>query len=470
VKDTRILRAIGNIDDDLIERAAKTKTVKRVSFAPWLKWAVPAAACLIIAAVVAIPYFINNPGIASIGRDIVADNSDPAPADRGVIADNPDLAANSGGIAVGNADPATGSGGIVVGGEAGSGGGASAGGGAGGGGTTGELPGGAYVDSELMPATLESIHGLPTSSYTWDMGGGVELDRMDTSELRYLMRAFDDRYDPDVKAAFAIVQVEKAERFTEKYEAGDGQIAVPREGQIANCGVLFDVLGDGIDMPLKIKQYLYGGCASDEETNLLRVGGVYVLPLTNWQNEDYWIIFDDLDSLFEVDDKGLIQSHSRHQKLNKYDGRELAYLWKDIGYLYMNPILRSTFAEFISQGNDIAVDGTRITLHFLTYYDGEFGKEKHEWYGWEDSDAERFSAEIGTDGRIAIATHGFNVFSPVEGMTMEEMYSEIERIKRFVGLPTEAPAAIPASEPTEVMEATDGEYAAFSVLEAEPEN
>jgi hypothetical protein len=154
-----------------------------------------------------------------------------------------------------------------------------------------------------------------------------------TNELRYLMREFDS-HDPDVKAAFAIVKVESAEHFKHNNEWRG-------EGQIADCGVLFDVLGDGITMPLKIKQYLYGGCVGDEQTNLLRVGGVYILPLINWQDEDFWTVYGDLECLFEVDDKGLIQSHSRHEHLNKYDGQELALLWGDIEKLYANPLLRS---------------------------------------------------------------------------------------------------------------------------------
>jgi hypothetical protein len=64
-------------------------------------------------------------------------------------------------------------------------------------------------------------------------------------------------------------------------------------------------------MPLKIKQSLYGGCVGDEQTNLLRVGGVYVLPLVRFESDDVWSVYGDLDALFEVDDKGLIHSHSR---------------------------------------------------------------------------------------------------------------------------------------------------------------
>lgn len=348
MKNTKILRAIGGVDDELIERAApKDRTAHRRK-APWLKWAIPAAACFIIV-VIALPFVFRNPAS--------------------------------------------------------------------------EHPQDEYaVDDSLLAATLDGIFGLPTSNHTWDEGGGMAADRMITNELRYLMRDFGGR-DPDIKAAFAIVKVVSVEWFTEtrRYDSS--------EGQIAECGVLFDVLGDGIIQPLRIKQYLYGGCTSNEETNLLRVGGVYVLPLTNWRNEDYWTIYDDLDSLFEVDDKGLIQSHSKHEQLNKYDGQELAVLWNDIEYLYLNPILHSRFAEEISWGSGIAVDGNRIALH----------NPDSGWYGWDAGDAGRFDAMIGADGKIVIDINApgyndFNIFRPVEGMTLDEAQSEVDKIKRFVGL------------------------------------
>ena len=49
MKNTKILRAIGGINDYLVERAGQKSIKKRASFASWLKWAVPAAACLALA-------------------------------------------------------------------------------------------------------------------------------------------------------------------------------------------------------------------------------------------------------------------------------------------------------------------------------------------------------------------------------------------------------------------------------------
>jgi hypothetical protein len=223
MNNDRIFRAMGDIDEDLIARAAPKAKMARVQFAPWLKWAMPIAACLVITAAVTLPQIFEN-----------AKKIDP----NGVYA------------------PAAGE--IMPG-------------------------GGAYIgngESGLLSAEIETIFGLPTSDYTWDEGEGITADRMATNELRLLMREFDS-YDPNVKATFAVVKAESVERFADKYG----------EGQISDCGVLFDVLGDGIDMPLKIKQHLYGGCTNNEETNLLRVGGVYVLPLVKSEQDEYWRVY-----------------------------------------------------------------------------------------------------------------------------------------------------------------------------------
>jgi hypothetical protein len=288
--------------------------------------------------------------------------------------------------------------------------------------------------NDYSAAALDRIFGLPTSNYTWDEGPFMQADRMLTSELRHLMRDFDSTY-PDVKAAFAIVRVSSVERFG--IDRAAETMERYSESQIATCSVEYDFYGDEISPEtantiVKVKQYLYGGCTGEEETNLLRVGGVYVLPLMNWQNEDFWTVYGDLDCLFEVDDRGLIQSHSLHKGFQKYDGQGLAVLWADIGYLYMNPLLRSRLAEYITDSYywySLAAQGNKIALHYVQY--DENGQLEYEWYGWEAGDAERFSAELDAEGRVVIATDGFNIFRPVEGLTVAEVEDALARMKEY---------------------------------------
>ena len=55
MNNTIILRAIGGIDDEFVERASQKRIGKRGIIPIWLKWAAPVAACLVIAVMVAMP-------------------------------------------------------------------------------------------------------------------------------------------------------------------------------------------------------------------------------------------------------------------------------------------------------------------------------------------------------------------------------------------------------------------------------
>ena len=59
MSNTKILRAIGGIDDEFVERASQKKKGKQGAFPIWIKWAAPVAACLVIAVMVAMP-LLNN--------------------------------------------------------------------------------------------------------------------------------------------------------------------------------------------------------------------------------------------------------------------------------------------------------------------------------------------------------------------------------------------------------------------------
>lgn len=349
----KILRAIGKIYDDFVKRAVSKDKAVRVAFAPWLKWVMPAAVCLVIAVTVALPQLLKTPAV------------------------NPDNLQNE----------------------------------------ESSQPNG------LVPARLDTIRGLPARDYTWDEGDdGVEAKRLATNKLRLLMRQFDS-YDPTVRAAFAIVRVESVEKFTE--DIGD----IVEEGQIAACGVLYNVLGDGLDVPFKIRQYLYGGCTSGEETNLIREGGVYVLPLVTIEGQETWEIYGDLDVLFEVDDKGLIHSHSSCYELNKYDNKPLSELWNDIEYLKERPLLISRLAEYIGDDYDVEFAGG----------DGKFNWDTVRLYlpqtGWNQADKESFSAKL-ENGKITVPEDApnYNIFLPFAGMTIDEFDIALGEIRQFLGL------------------------------------
>ena len=78
-------------------------------------------------------------------------------------------------------------------------------------------------------------------------------------------------------------------------------------------------------------------------------------------------------------------------------------------------IQNSTFTEYIAQGYEIDAALGIIALI-------------HPDLGWDESDAEGFTARFDEDGRLMIATNGFNVFREVEGMTRAEIDDVIAAI------------------------------------------
>ena len=92
-----------------------------------------------------------------------------------------------------------------------------------------------------------------------------------------------------------------------------------------------------------IRQQLIGGCSMDEPNNLLRVSGIYVLPLRFNEYGGAYEVVGDLDVLFELDDMGKMVSHSRWEGLNQYNGMTLPDFLDIIQGLY--PQLENEFTE-----------------------------------------------------------------------------------------------------------------------------
>ncbi len=98
--------------------------------------------------------------------------------------------------------------------------------------------------------------------------------------------------------------------------------------QSSTVKVLETIWGEAAPEVITITQHLYGGCFGDEATNLLRIGGVYLLPLDKYKGEYY--LNGDLDVLFEIDDQGKIWSHSDYADFNRYDGGDYKEVTKEI--------------------------------------------------------------------------------------------------------------------------------------------
>ncbi|HWQ50594.1 MAG TPA: hypothetical protein VN369_02220 [Terriglobales bacterium] len=86
-----------------------------------------------------------------------------------------------------------------------------------------------------------------------------------------------------------------------------------------------------------IRQTLIGGCTMDDPNNLLRAGGVYLLPVKFNSSLGAYEVAGDFDVLFELDAEGKIVSHSRFPELNKYDGKVFSDLLNAVRALYPMP-------------------------------------------------------------------------------------------------------------------------------------
>jgi len=102
------------------------------------------------------------------------------------------------------------------------------------------------------------------------------------------------------------------------------------------------------------------------EPMLLRRGGVYLLPLGcfDWEGADYWYVMGDVDVLFEVDDRGLLYSHSSFADFAAYDGRPHAALMEDVRAIVRDNPLLVQYPRFARVLND------EVPLALITVLDG----------------------------------------------------------------------------------------------------
>jgi hypothetical protein len=299
----KILRAIGGIDDELIERAApKENAARAVVCAPWLKWAVPVAACLILSAAAAMSILRN-------------------------VSPSGDRNVNSGsGIAEGN----------------------------------NEADGASAENSAINDARPEAGASWPKPGLTIESGNVGEACYVVPDEWRGL--ATDDfvlREQTDGISADRMV----FQTLAELADYADAFAVVPKVHQTAQDGTTMqtaiaeysETIGDMLITAqwddytvstggrILIRQRLISGCSMSEPNNLLREGGVYLLPVKFSADAGAYEVVGDFDVLFELDDEGKIVSHSRFPAFNRYDGTLFSELLNAVHALY--PVPDASFIE-----------------------------------------------------------------------------------------------------------------------------
>ncbi|MCL2107540.1 MAG: hypothetical protein FWH26_10855 [Oscillospiraceae bacterium] len=121
-------------------------------------------------------------------------------------------------------------------------------------------------------------------------------------------------YQADVRA-FALAQVTETQLLPPQYDHQSGRLQSTLE-------VIEWVYGQETRNSFTLTQPLYGenillSCVG--EPILLREGGVYLLPLTEYEGQYYPI--GDEDVLFELDERGNIFSHSSFEEFAAFDGQ-----------------------------------------------------------------------------------------------------------------------------------------------------
>jgi hypothetical protein len=115
---------------------------------------------------------------------------------------------------------------------------------------------------------------------------------------------------------------------------------------LIQADVILDI-ENKLDENIEIIQYYRGACPG-ETNQILRQEGIYIVPLTDiteGENAGRHGVWGSLDVLFEVDDKGLIHSHSGYYDFKRFDGKpyqdllaEIKTIKSDIAFSVVNQL------------------------------------------------------------------------------------------------------------------------------------
>jgi len=168
-------------------------------------------------------------------------------------------------------------------------------------------------------------------------------------------------YGNDSPQMFAFVRVtgtEQWKRLDEQLFSAE-ELAMAERGELAIVDTYTQLQTSQVDIlaviwsrncdetkTITVTQAQYGGCCINEESNLLREGGVYFLPLWYREKSDTWYITGGTEVLFEIDDKGCIWSHSSQKSFYEYDGKHASTVANAINILTLDKNMLAANTEF----------------------------------------------------------------------------------------------------------------------------
>lgn len=203
------------------------------------------------------------------------------------------------------------------------------------------------------PIVDTSLNGLAVENFKLSDIQTGETDRL---QARKLSDFFLDPFVPDMLVYVRVLDTEQWEDKTDRYTTLK---------QMSSARVIEKVWCKYEDIPenIVIEQSLNGGCMGDEKTNMVRKGGVYLLPLKKDGANEKWHVIFDLDVLFEVDNEGRIWSHSPFEKFRLYDGKDTEVLSEDMAAMTSD----ANFSSAITPLGQMVVNwGERGTLAEVT--------------------------------------------------------------------------------------------------------
>ncbi len=198
-----------------------------------------------------------------------------------------------------------------------------------------------------------SLTGLEVENFKLS---DIQTGETDRHQAKKLSDFFLDPFVPDVLVYVRVLDTEQWEDKTDRYTIWN---------QTSSARVIEKVWCKYEDIPenIVIEQSLSGGCMGDEKTNMVRKGGVYLLPLMKDEADEKWHVSFDLDVLFEVDNEGRIWSHSSFEKFRLYDGKDAEVLSDDIAAMTSD----ENFSSAITPLGQMVVNwGERGTLAEVT--------------------------------------------------------------------------------------------------------
>ena len=180
-----------------------------------------------------------------------------------------------------------------------------------------------YVDTSLF--------GLPVTNDRLDENAGA--DNIFYNPRETLADFFNnDRLRNETLDMFALVRVIESEHWLDRRNSiwtrvgRNAPIRVRKTSMLYVVSSFWNCEDHGVTGSLPIYQNVNDNPDINIANNLLREGGLYLLPLSYSEWSEEWTIMGEHDVLFEVDDDGRVWSHSKHQDFNRFDGENVGVL------------------------------------------------------------------------------------------------------------------------------------------------